>query len=358
MPFDFDRGGVRFDDRQLLAHRRIFHPQHEHEAVELRLGQRIGSFLLDRILRGQHEERRGQIVGLAAAGHLPLLHRLKQGRLRFRRRAVDFVGQQDVGEDRAADEAKVAPAALLMLIDDFGAGDVGRHQVGRELNAIELQVDRPRDGLDHQRFGQAGDADHQAMAAGKDRREQIVQHFGLADDDAADLVAQSPAGPDPNARRRPDRAMGPGRAQPCVRNDWRTGDGEGTTDGTLGRGRRRGGGDEWRCAAAGAASWRSRQRPFWQAAASRQDCRREGDREVASQGSFEKLGGGVRERANVRIGCARRGVCRSTGGRASRSVPRAVGQAFNVAARSSRHSATFVVPSRRRKRWHRHREFP
>ena len=32
----------------------------EHEAVELRFGQRIGAFLLDRVLRGQHEERLGQ----------------------------------------------------------------------------------------------------------------------------------------------------------------------------------------------------------------------------------------------------------------------------------------------------------
>ena len=31
----------------------------EHEAVELRLGQRIGAFLLDRVLRRQHEERLG-----------------------------------------------------------------------------------------------------------------------------------------------------------------------------------------------------------------------------------------------------------------------------------------------------------
>ena len=29
----------------------------EHEPVDLRLGQRIGALLLDRVLRGQHEER-------------------------------------------------------------------------------------------------------------------------------------------------------------------------------------------------------------------------------------------------------------------------------------------------------------
>jgi hypothetical protein len=36
------------------------------EAVELRFGQRVGAFLLDRVLRGQHVERLGQIVGSPA----------------------------------------------------------------------------------------------------------------------------------------------------------------------------------------------------------------------------------------------------------------------------------------------------
>ena len=34
------------------------------KAIELRLGQRIRAFLLDGILRGQDEERLGQLVGL------------------------------------------------------------------------------------------------------------------------------------------------------------------------------------------------------------------------------------------------------------------------------------------------------
>ena len=38
---------------------------HEHEPVELRLGQRIGAFLLDGVLRGQDEERIGQLDGAA-----------------------------------------------------------------------------------------------------------------------------------------------------------------------------------------------------------------------------------------------------------------------------------------------------
>ena len=37
--------------------RRIADHQLEEESIQLRLGQRIGAFLLDRVLRGQHEER-------------------------------------------------------------------------------------------------------------------------------------------------------------------------------------------------------------------------------------------------------------------------------------------------------------
>ncbi len=76
------------------------------EAVELRLGQRIGADLLDRILRGDDEEGIGQLARLAVLRHLPLLHRLHQRALRLRRRAVDLVGEHDRMEDRARVEAE------------------------------------------------------------------------------------------------------------------------------------------------------------------------------------------------------------------------------------------------------------
>ena len=44
-------------DFLLLVPRGIADPHLEHEAVELRLGQRIGALLLDRVLGGEHEER-------------------------------------------------------------------------------------------------------------------------------------------------------------------------------------------------------------------------------------------------------------------------------------------------------------
>ena len=51
-------------------------------------------------------------MAVAARGHLPLLHRLEQGGLGLGRRAVDLVGQDQVGEDRPGHEAQLAGAAV------------------------------------------------------------------------------------------------------------------------------------------------------------------------------------------------------------------------------------------------------
>ena len=45
----------------------------------------------------------------------------EQRGLRLGRGAVDFVGEDDVGEDRALDETELAPAGRLVFLDDLGA---------------------------------------------------------------------------------------------------------------------------------------------------------------------------------------------------------------------------------------------
>ena len=62
-----------------------------------------------------------------------------------------------------------------------------RHQVGRELDALERDVEDLADRADHERLGQAGHADEQAMAAREDGGEDLLDDFGLADDGAAKL---------------------------------------------------------------------------------------------------------------------------------------------------------------------------
>ncbi len=94
------RGGQ--NDLSLFIPRGVTDVDGKHEPVELGFRQRIGSFLLDRVLRGHHEERQVERIGLARTGHLVLLHGLKQGGLGLGRRPVDLVGQDDVRKDRPA----------------------------------------------------------------------------------------------------------------------------------------------------------------------------------------------------------------------------------------------------------------
>jgi hypothetical protein len=52
----------------------------------------------------------------AADGHLPLLHRFQQRGLRLGRRAVDFVGQDDVREQRPQEPNSRAPVLRFSSI--------------------------------------------------------------------------------------------------------------------------------------------------------------------------------------------------------------------------------------------------
>ena len=61
----------------LVLERRVADPRAQDEPVELRLRQRIGALVLDRVLRRDHHERRRQPPGRPPARHLPLLHRLQ-----------------------------------------------------------------------------------------------------------------------------------------------------------------------------------------------------------------------------------------------------------------------------------------
>jgi hypothetical protein len=56
---------------------RIGHVDLHEEPVELRLRQGIGAFLFDRVLRGEHVERRGQRPVFAGDRHLAFLHGLQ-----------------------------------------------------------------------------------------------------------------------------------------------------------------------------------------------------------------------------------------------------------------------------------------
>ena len=124
------------------------------------------------------------------------LHRLEERRLRLRRRPVDLVGQDDLREDRPLHEAQAAMPAVL--VEHLRAGDIGRHQVRGELDPLEGEVEDLRERLDQQRLGQSGHAGDQAVSAGEERHQHLVDDRVLADDDFADLV-QDAVAPEGNA---------------------------------------------------------------------------------------------------------------------------------------------------------------
>ena len=88
-----------------------------------------------------------------------------------------------------------SPAAReLVLLDHLRAGDVGGHQVGRELDAAEVQRQGVGQRADHQRLGQARHAHQQAVPAGEHGDQQLLDHLLLADDHPAQLLGDQAIG--------------------------------------------------------------------------------------------------------------------------------------------------------------------
>src|SRR5262245_38340586 len=167
------------DDLQFVVETRAGDQNLEQEAVELRLGQRVGAFVFDRVFGGQHQEHRREAMAFAVDRHLPFLHRLEQRGLRLRRRAVDLVGQQNVGEDGAVAQRELRRGD----VEDVGPGDVRRHQVWRELNAIEVGADDPRDGFDRQSLRGSGRALQDRVSFGEEADQDLVDYSLLTEDD-------------------------------------------------------------------------------------------------------------------------------------------------------------------------------
>ncbi len=148
------------------------------EAVELGFGQRVGAFLLDGVLRGHHQEQRRQLVGAAANADLALGHGFEQ--------RGDFVGQHQVVENRPLLEHEAAGFRTI----DLGAGDVGRQQVGGELDTVELRLDAFGQFLDGFGLGQARRAFDQHVAVGEQYDQQAIDQLLLAQDLGGEKGAQ------------------------------------------------------------------------------------------------------------------------------------------------------------------------
>jgi len=97
-------------------------------------------------------------VAHAGDGDMAFLHGLQQRRLGARRGTVDLVRHQELGEDRAGDEAEGAAPARALL-QHLGAEDIGGHQVRRELHAPRIEAEHGAERLHQLGLGEAGYAD-------------------------------------------------------------------------------------------------------------------------------------------------------------------------------------------------------
>src|SRR5262249_14102027 len=122
------------------------------EAVELRLGKGIGAFQINRVLRSDDQERHLKWEGLPFNRDLALLHCLEQRRLSLGRRAIDLIGEQELGKNWTAAELELS----LALIVQEAAGDVARKQVRRELDPLEGKIECLAEEARNQCLGQPG----------------------------------------------------------------------------------------------------------------------------------------------------------------------------------------------------------
>ena len=115
---------------------------------------------------------------------LVFLHHFEQRALRFRRRAIDFIGQQNLREHRAFDDAQFARLRIQHRV----ARDVGRHHVRRELHTRVVQrqalaIARGRAGL-----AEAGHAFDQRVTRSDQSDDDLFDDLVLSDDGLADGV--------------------------------------------------------------------------------------------------------------------------------------------------------------------------
>src|SRR5882724_12145492 len=126
--FDWIIEGTAAQNLAFSFVRWITHLDAHQKAVKLRFGKRVGAVMLDGILRGDDEKGLWQRMRFAVHGDLRFVHSFEESGLRARSGAIDFVGENDVGEKWAGAELKFARVRLI----DTDAENVARQKIGSE----------------------------------------------------------------------------------------------------------------------------------------------------------------------------------------------------------------------------------
>jgi hypothetical protein len=143
---------------------------------------------------------------------VPLGHHLEHRRLHLRRRAVDLVGEHEVGDHGPELDVELLPPLPV----DTRAEDVGGHEVRGELQARERAPHHLRHRLHRQGLRDTRHALQEEVAAGQEADEHPLDQPVLTDDHALDLEDDALEAL-PFARRARDGLLHAHAAHPTVR---------------------------------------------------------------------------------------------------------------------------------------------
>src|ERR1700733_1291596 len=127
-------------------------------------------------------------MGGGAAGNRALLHSFQQRGLGLRRSPINFIGENQIRENRARLKAQ-SLGAMIVTLDDPAAYDVGGHEVGSELNSRILEMQYASERPQQSGLAEARDAFQQHVAASQEADQDPIDHMLLADNDLADFLA-------------------------------------------------------------------------------------------------------------------------------------------------------------------------
>jgi hypothetical protein len=179
------RAGLELEDVELGFFAREAHGNGEEKAIELGLGEGEGSGGGGVVLGGHDEKGIGQVLRFAIDGDLPLIHGLEEGGLRARRGPIDLIGEKEIGKHWAGYEVEAAVALMIEIV----AEDVGREEVGSELEALETSSHRGGESVGQRSFSNARRPSEEGMPTGQEGSEEKIGRVIRAKDGGEEMIA-------------------------------------------------------------------------------------------------------------------------------------------------------------------------
>lgn len=164
----------------------VAHFDAHEKTVQLGFRKRISAVMLDGILRSDDEKGLGERKSAAIDGDLRFVHSFEKSGLRAWRGAIDFISENDVGEDGALAELELARLRIV----DADAENVGGEKVRSELDALKGAVKRFGERLGEGSLTCAGNVFDEEMATSQKSDEGKLDDVFLAIDGAGNGALQ------------------------------------------------------------------------------------------------------------------------------------------------------------------------